>query len=88
MNNIEIIKNLIKSNGQKIFAVTFVKKDGSERTLTGRLGVSHGRVKGLPTTAAIEKYLVVYDVVKREYRNVNIETVKTVSMAGMKVSFN
>jgi len=88
MNNIEIVKNLIKSNGNKLFSVTFVKKDGSERTLTGRLGVSHGRVKGLPTTAAIEKYIVVYDVVKREYRNVNIETVKTVSMAGMKVSFN
>ena len=68
--------------------MTFTKKNGEERTLTGRLGVSHGRVKGLPTTAAIEKYLVVYDVTKREYRNVNIETVKTVSMAGMKVSFD
>jgi hypothetical protein len=88
VNNIEIVKGLIKANGQKFFTVTFVKKNGDTRTLTGRLGVSHGKVKGLPTTAAIEKYLVVYDVVKREYRNVNIETVKTVSMAGMKVSFN
>jgi hypothetical protein len=88
MNNIEIVKGLIKANGDKLFSVTFVKKDGSLRTLTGRLGVSHGKTKGLPTTAAIQKYLVVYDMREKGYRNVNVETVKSVSMGGMKVSFN
>ena len=80
LNN--IIKYLLIGNEGKFFTVTFRKKDGSLRTLNGRLGVHFGKQLGKPTTAGIPKYIVVYDVQKRAYRNINTDTVLEVKMKG------
>ena len=78
LNN--IIKYLLIGNEGKFFTVTFKKKDGSIRKLNGRLGVHFGKKLGKSTVAGIPKYLTVYDVQKRAYRNVNTDTVLAVSM--------
>jgi hypothetical protein len=80
LNN--IVKYLLIGNEGKIFTVTFKKKDGTIRKLNGRLGVHFGKKLNTPTTAGIPKYLVVYDVQKGAYRNVNTESVLAVSMKG------
>lgn len=82
LNN--IIKYLLIGNEGKFFTVTFKKKDGTIRKLNGRLGVHHGKKLSSPTTAGIPKYLVVYDVQKQAYRNINTDTVQAVSMKGKK----
>lgn len=45
MNNIQIIRNILKENGSAILRVTFDKKDGSER----KMSVNPRFVKGLVT---------------------------------------
>jgi hypothetical protein len=80
LNN--IINYLLIGNEGKIFTVTFRKKDGSVRVLNGRLGVHHGKKLQKPTTAGIPKYIVVYDMQKKAYRNVNTSTVTAIKMKG------
>ena len=75
-----VMKNLLQVNGGRIFTVTFKKKDGTLRKLNGRLGVHHGKKLSSPTTESIPKYLVVYDVQKQAYRNVNVSTIQSVNM--------
>lgn len=69
------IKEAIKSN--KIFSVTFTKKDGSQRKMIARSGVKkHLKTGGTAsTTSHIPKYFTVFDMKIQQYRNINVETI-------------
>lgn len=70
MNKLEqVIEN---SNG-KFLTVVFIKNDGTERVLNGRVGVSK-YVKGTGRTVS-DKYLTIYDVKNKGYRSVNKENI-------------
>ena len=70
-----------KSNG-KMLTVTFVKQDGSERTLNGRTGV-HKYIKGSTLNKKSEDYIVMYDVQNKGYRSVNRNSIIAVRMNGI-----
>ncbi len=74
-------KKIIKKTKGKLFSVTFVKKNGDLRLLNGRMGVNAGN-KVAPTTAHISKYIVVYDIKAKSFRNVNTETITCVKAGG------
>ena len=78
MNAIEALK---ASNG-KFVTVTFVKKDGTLRTLNGRLRVIK-HLKGGVSTIDPHQYTVVYDVVNKGYRAVNNSTIQSVTLGGL-----
>ena len=59
---------------KKFFTVWFIKKDGSERKLTGRFGVTKHLVGG-KSTIPDDKYFVIYDMVNQGYRAVNKDTI-------------
>lgn len=65
----EVIEN---SNG-RMLTVVFIKADGTERVLNGRVGVSK-YVKGTGRTVS-DKYLTIYDVKNKGYRSVNKSTI-------------
>jgi hypothetical protein len=69
-----------KSNG-KILSVTFIKKDGTKRTLVGRLGVK-AHLKGGKSTVDHDKYINIYDMQSEGYRNINRETILSVRAEG------
>ena len=79
------VKELLKSNTGKFFTVTFTKKNGEERTLNCQQGHFKGH-DGDNTTAHIEKYLTVRTS-EGEFKNVNVETIKSVKMAGKTINF-
>lgn len=86
------VAQLIRSNGSKFFGVTFIKKDGTERKLTGSIRKVPGHDGG-NTTAHIEKYLTVTLPTKdangkEQFRNVNMETIKSVRMGGREIKFS
>lgn len=69
--------------------VTFIKKDGSTRVLTGRMGVKKHTVGGVRTTDP-DQYLIVHEQGNKEgckgrqaYRNVNILTIKSLVLGGV-----
>ena len=60
----------------KIFSVTFVKKDGTLRKMTARLGVKKDlKGVGLKFNPAEKNLLVVFDMHKRAYRMINLQTI-------------
>lgn len=71
--------------GGRFFTVKFVKKDGTDRIMTCRIGVkkySNGR----PQTADPDKYIVGWEPATKQYRNINIETLQWVKCRGISVN--
>ena len=67
------VMNLV---GDKIFTVTFVKKDGSIRVMNAKRGVKKHLKGGELPYAPIEKGLMpVYDMQAAAYRMVNTQTI-------------
>ena len=74
---------ILNSNG-KFVTITFVKKDGSERVLNGRLGVTK-HLKGGVSTLNPTEYITIYDVQNGGYRAVNRSTIKRVKIDGITI---
>lgn len=76
----ELIK---KELGNKIFTITFTKKDGTLRKLKGRLGVTKALQGGEKKYDDKDyNYLTVFDLEKNAYRTVNLNTVKEIKYKG------
>lgn len=78
MNKLDEI--ILNSNG-KFVTITFTKKDGTERVLTGRMGVTK-HLKGGVSTLDAEQYITIFDVQSQGYRAVNRDTIKSVKCNG------
>lgn len=78
MKNLE---KIIESSNGKIITVKFIKKDGSERVLNGRLGVKKF-LRGGEKTVDPSKFITIYDLQNQGYRNINRETILEVKLGG------
>jgi hypothetical protein len=63
------IERILNSNG-KIFSVEFIKKDGSNRLMNCRLGVTK-HLRGGSSTLNPDTHITVYDLQSRGYRAIN-----------------
>lgn len=61
---------LIKSTKGRFFTVTFVKKNGEQRTINGNVKANAANTLG---------YINVYSPSIKGYRNINTQTIKAVS---------
>ncbi len=76
------LSEFIRSQNGKFVTVDFVKKDGSARTLNGRLGVHHRG--GQNNVMAIHRpYLTMYDMQVHGFRTVNLSNVKAIRADGV-----
>ena len=85
------VASMIRANGSKFFGVTFVKVDGTERTLNGHVRKVKGK-DGHNTTAHFEKYVTIVlnkkdTNGKEQWRNINCETITNLRMVGRSISF-
>jgi hypothetical protein len=69
------------SNGQFV-SVVFIKKDGTQRTLVGRLGVTK-YLAGGKSTLDPAKYITIYDTQNGGYRAINRDTILSVRAGGV-----
>jgi hypothetical protein len=82
-------KNLINFVGNGFFSVTFVKKNGEKRTMNCRLGVKKHLKGGQKSyDDANYNYLTVYDLKKKGYRTVNLDTLISVKANGGVMNVN
>lgn len=77
----ENLDSIIEATNGKIFSVVFIKKDGTERHMVARLGVTK-HLKGGECTLNREQYIVAYDMAKKAYRAINRDTIVSVSAMG------
>lgn len=73
------IKKVIELLGDKIFTVTFVKKDGSIRVMNARRGVKKGvKGVGMSYNPTEKDLVVVFDMQKEAFRMINAKTIMEV----------
>ncbi len=72
-------REAIRSTKGKFFSAQFFKKDGTLRKMNARTGVRKGTVgQGLAYDPADYGLATVYDLGKRNYRFINLRTLKSV----------
>jgi hypothetical protein len=70
-------EQILATNG-RFFSVSFIKKDGSERKMTARLGVKKDiKGVGLKFNPSERNLIVVFDIHKKAYRMINLSTILT-----------
>ena len=68
------------SNG-KLFSVTFIKKNGEERTMLARTGVKK-HLKGGTRMNNNEEHLIVWSMHDKAYRTINLSTITKLKANG------
>ena len=76
------VELLHKTHG-KIFSCEFIKKDGSVRKMIARLGVAKNLKGGANGASAKNSLITVYDMAKRAYRMINLETLTALKVGGV-----
>ena len=75
-------KELIKDSKGKIFSTTFIKKDNTVRTLTSRTGKQYKSKTGKAAPYKAQDYNLIplYDMRKKAFRMLNLNTLLTLSI--------
>lgn len=82
------IQQIIMDTKGKFFTTTFIKKDGSTRKMTARLGVRKGvNGKGLKFDPAEKDLLVVYEMSKDAHRMINLNTIQSITFKNQTLNF-
>ena len=76
MNNMNELKQMVLGSKGKFFVVEFIKKDKSLRRMRARLGVKKG-LTGTGRSWEKDNLITVYDMEAHQYRNVNLDTLKS-----------
>ena len=77
------MKELIESTAGKFFTVTFVKKDGTIRTMTARTGVRKGVTgQGLKFNPSERNLKVVWSCDAETFRMINLDTILGIKFKG------
>ena len=80
INRDELVQKIKDTKGE-FFTVTFIKKDGTTRTMNARLGVKRYLKGGeLPYDAMSKGLLPVHDEQKDVYRMINLNTIISAKM--------
>jgi len=82
----ENVRNFLEEKARKrVVSAVFTKLDGSDRTMTLRIGVKKNLRGGTNNVMALDRsYLTVYDMNKASYRTLNMRTVKSITSDGVK----
>ena len=81
-------KDLIDGSNGKFYSVKFIKKNGDDRILNGRNGVhnsKHAPLKGVGLAYNPKDYglVGVFDVQKKAYRMINLNTLQELTIDGV-----
>jgi hypothetical protein len=90
MRNLNDARRLVNETNGQFFNILFVKKDGSLRSLNGRIGVKKHLAGGewlRGHGAKWPQYMPVYDVKVKGYRTLNLETAISMNFRGVTLMF-
>ena len=83
------IVDLIKGTKGRFFSVSFVRKDGSIRNMTARIGVKKGiNGRGLKFNPSEKDLMVVWAMDKENYRMINLKTIRSIKFKNTINNFN
>ena len=80
---VEYAQKLIEGTNGLIFTATFTKRNGSKRKMNCRVGVKRGiKGVGMAYDASEHDLISVFDVKKRAYRAVRLDTLTQIDFKG------
>lgn len=85
MKTIDKLKaySLMRGSNGRVFTAEYVKRDGTIREITCRLGVKKHLKGGTLKYNPLDKLLmVVFDMQKKEYRMINLNTLRALKING------
>lgn len=68
--------------GNKFISISFLKKDGTPRTINGRLHVKRYLKGGTNPNAEKSEFLIIYSMRDKGYRTINLDAVFRVAASG------
>lgn len=81
-------EKIIELVGNKFFTISFIKKDGTLRKMNARIGVTKHLKGGKKSYNPDDfNYLTVFDLGKKQYRTVNLNTVKEIKANNETLTF-
>ena len=88
MTKTNLIQQTIMDTKGKFFTTTFIKKDGTLRKMTARLGVRKGvNGKGLKFDPSDKNLVVVYEMSKDAHRMINLDTIQNIIFKKQTLNF-
>ena len=82
MTKREMLRNLIKATNSMFFTISWIKKNGEERTMTVKDGVEkylvHPKGIGSNNQEHYSNLITLFDVQDGRYKSVNLDTVTSV----------
>lgn len=69
--------------GNRIFGVTFIKKDGTPRTYKARVDVSKYTKGGDNPVEHKPNLVTIFEMDKKQYRTLNLESVTDIKLQGV-----
>lgn len=87
-HKIKFLRSVIRDTNGAFFGITFTKKNGEQRHMCARIRVTAPLKGGKNNVAHINKYFTVYDVNKKDYRNVNLEEVSRFQFGNQRIIFS
>ena len=85
--NIKRIREILEATNGRAFTVTFMKKDGTIRTMNCRTGVKKHLKGGASTIAHKPNLMSVWDLKSEGYRSINLSTVINAKVDGAVIDF-
>lgn len=82
MQSSKVFASMIDNSNGKMVTVSFIKQDGSLRTINGRIGVRK-YIKGSSVTNKNDQYITFYDVKNKGYRSINRDTITGIRYQGI-----
>lgn len=68
--------------GNKFISVSFLKKDGTKRTINGRLHVKRYLKGGDNPNTRNDAFLIIYSLRDKGYRTINLDSVFRIAASG------
>jgi hypothetical protein len=68
--------------GNKFISISFLKKDGTKRTINGRLHVKRYLKGGDNPNTRKDEFLIIYSMKDKGYRTINLDSVFRVAASG------
>ena len=68
--------------GNKFISISFLKKDGTKRTINGRLHVKRYLKGGDNPNTRKDEFLIIYSMRDKGYRTINLDTVFRIAASG------
>lgn len=83
-SNQKTLDSIIKNTAGRILTVSFIKKNGQSRSITGRVGVKHhGKPSSHRMDSSRKAFILIYSMRDRGFRRIDLSQIVSIKADGL-----